>query len=194
MAIWKPVLLAAALFCGIAPAKSQILEEIRLGAAAHDLTEPTEGGEQIVVEAVFASPEFFPGWLLDARPYAYGSFNTQGYTNLGAAGLAWSRDLAPRFRLEGSFGIAYHDGVKDLPPATPENEADRIRLSQTRALLGSNFLFRTQLAVDYRVSPRLYAGVFYEHFSHGQILGSGRNQGLDELGGRLVYRFGEAAR
>ena len=29
----------------------------------------------------------------------------------------------------------------------------------------------------------------YEHLSHGQILGEGRNQGLDEIGVRAVWKF-----
>jgi lipid A 3-O-deacylase len=32
--------------------------------------------------------------------------------------------------------------------------------------------------------------LIYEHLSHGQILGNGRNQGLDTLGLRVAYRFG----
>jgi hypothetical protein len=31
----------------------------------------------------------------------------------------------------------------------------------------------------------------FEHLSHGQILGSGRNQGLDMAGVRVVYRFAQ---
>ncbi len=29
----------------------------------------------------------------------------------------------------------------------------------------------------------------YEHLSHGQILGDGRNQGLDNIGLRVSYSF-----
>ena len=66
-------------------------------------------------------------------------------------------------------------------------EAQRIK--DTRALLGSDWLFRTGFGLDYAISEQWSAGVFYEHHSHGQILGSGRNQGLDELGLRMSYRF-----
>jgi lipid A 3-O-deacylase len=39
-------------------------------------------------------------------------------------------------------------------------------------------------------SPWMVQG-YYEHLSHGQILGEGRNQGLDEFGIRVGYRVGE---
>jgi lipid A 3-O-deacylase len=31
----------------------------------------------------------------------------------------------------------------------------------------------------------------FEHLSHGQILGKGRNQGIDNVGVRVIYRLGE---
>ena len=78
-------------------------------------------------------------------------------------------------------------------PSFRPDDPDRIRLAGSRALLGSRFLFHTQLGVDYAVTPRLAVGVYYEHFSNGQILGQGRNQGLDEIGARLSWRFGPLA-
>jgi lipid A 3-O-deacylase len=30
----------------------------------------------------------------------------------------------------------------------------------------------------------------FQHLSHGQILGDGRNQGVDQIGIRLGYQFG----
>ena len=74
----------------------------------------------------------------------------------------------------------------DLPPGDP----DRIRIAETRALLGSDWLFRSQIGADYMMTERWAVGAYYEHFSHGQILGNGRNQALDEFGVRLGYHFG----
>lgn len=176
----------AALFA--APASAQLIEELRLGVVAHDVVDHAEAGPQIAVEALFASPDFLSiiGW---PRPYLYGSFNTQGYTNLGAAGLNWT--WAPGdgpFSVEGAFGISYNDGVidvVDLPPDDPY----RIETAATRALLGSKWLFHSRLGADYALTERWAVGVYYEHFSHGQILASGRNQALDEVGVRVGYRF-----
>ncbi len=186
----KPfILAAAAAAAGATPAfAGGPLSEVRLGVAAHDLTEPAEDGPQIVAEALFDSPGFLQP-LGAPRPYVAGSFNTQSFTNLGSAGLAWNIRPVERLRLEASFGVTYHDGVTDIPEGSAPDDPDRIRIAETRALLGSHWLFRSQFAADFALSDRLHAGVFYEHYSHGQILGSGRNQGLDEVGVRLTYAF-----
>lgn len=172
-----------------APASAQIVEEIRVGLVAHDIVDHAEDGPQLALEALFKSPDFLS--IIGApRPYLYGSFNTQGYTNLGAAGLNWT--WAPGqgpLSFEGAFGISYNDGVidvVDLPPDDPY----RIETARTRALLGSKWLFHSRLGVDYALTERWAVGAYYEHFSHGQILASGRNQALDEIGVRLGYRFG----
>ena len=153
------------LSAGIAQAQ---ISEVRVGVVAHDLARNIEDGVQLSGQIVFDSP---------------------GNTNLGAAGFLWTGNFSERWSLDGGFGVAYHDGVRDvsdLPPSDP----DRIRLAGSRALLGSRFLFHTQLGLDYAVTPRVAVGVYYEHFSNGQILGKGRNQGLDEIGARISWRFG----
>jgi len=179
---------AALALCAAQPAQGAGLDEIRIGAVAHDLTEHTEDGPQITIEALFASPDFLE-WAWSPKPYLYGSFNTQGYTNLGAAGLAWQAEPIERLRFEASFGLSYNDGVDEIT-SLPPSDPDRIRLDETRALLGSNWLFRSQFGADYALTRHVAVGVYYEHFSHGQILASGRNQGLDEIGGRIAWRFG----
>lgn len=165
------------------------VSEVRVGIVAHDLARSIEDGVQISGQLVFDSPDFMsPLW--SPRPYLYGSFNSAGNTNLGSAGLLWTGNFANGFSLDGGFGIAYHDGVRDVSQLPP-NDPDRIRLAGSRALLGSRFLFHTQLGLDYAVTPRVAVGVYYEHFSNGQILGQGRNQGLDEIGARISWRFGQ---
>ncbi|KPP81176.1 MAG: putative outer membrane receptor [Oceanicaulis sp. HLUCCA04] len=177
----------AAILCLTGTAQAQI-SEVRVGVVVHDLARDIEDGVQIAGQIVFDSPDFLsPVW--SPRPYVYGSFNSQGNTNLGSAGLLWTGSFTDRLSVDGGFGIAYHDGVRDVSQL-PADDPDRIRLAGSRALLGSRFLFHTQLGVDYAVTPRLAVGVYYEHFSNGQILGQGRNQGLDEIGARLSWRFG----
>lgn len=173
--------------CATASAQAQI-SEVRLGLLAHDLARNIEDGEQITGQIVFDSPEAFE-IIFSPRPYLYGSFNTAGNTNLGAAGLAWTGDFTDRFSAELGFGLAYHDGVNDVSQLDP-GDPDRIRLANSRALLGSHILFHTIIGADYALSRNWAAGVYYEHYSHGQILASGRNQGLDEAGVRVSYRFG----
>ena len=183
----KYIAAAGVLALMAAPAHAQLVEEIRLGVVAHDVVDHAEDGPQISVEALFASPVFLAP-ILSPRPYLYGSFNTQGYTNLGAAGLNWTFEPAERVSFEAAFGISYNDGVVDVVDLPPDDPY-RIETAATRALLGSKWLFHSRLGADYAVTDKWAVGVFYEHFSHGQILASGRNQALDELGVRVGYRF-----
>jgi len=162
-------------------------EQVRLGVAAHDLTDHTEDGPQIVADLVFTSPDFLD-WAWSPRPFLSASVSTQGYTNLVTAGLAWDAALTSHLSLEGSLGLSYNDGVEDVFPER-DGPVEAQRIKDTRALLGSEWLFRTGAALDYAVTDTWSVGVFYEHFSHGQILASGRNQGLDELGVRVSYRW-----
>ncbi len=187
--ISKYLAAAGALGLLAAPAHAQLVEEVRLGIVAHDVVDHAEDGPQISVEALFKSPDFL-SVVFSPRPYVYGSFSTQGYTNLVATGLNWSFEPADRLRFEGAFGISYNDGVDDIVDLPPDDPV-RIETAATRALLGSEWLFHTRLGADYAVTDRWAVGVYYEHFSHGQILASGRNQALDEVGVRIGYRFGQ---
>ncbi|WP_273145530.1 acyloxyacyl hydrolase [Oceanicaulis alexandrii] len=163
------------------------LQEIRLGVAAHDLTDHSEDGPQIVGDLMFASPDFLdPIW--SPRPFLSANISTQGYTNLVTAGLAWDYGVTDRLSLEASFGLSYNDGVLEVYPDR-DGPVEAQRIKDTRALLGSDWLFRTGFAADYALNDHWSLGVFYEHHSHGQILASGRNQGLDELGLRMSYRL-----
>ncbi|MEQ8403628.1 MAG: acyloxyacyl hydrolase [Oceanicaulis sp.] len=185
----KVVLAAGALLAlAAAPVHAQLVEEVRVAVVAHDVVDHAEDGPQIGLEALFKSPGFLSA-IGSPRPYAYASISTQGYTNLVAGGLNWTLRPTARWSLEGAFGLSYNDGVDDivdLPPGDP----DRIRIAETRALLGSDWLFHSRLGTDYALNDRWAVGVYYEHFSHGQILAEGRNQALDEVGVRLGYRFG----
>ena len=55
--------------------------------------------------------------------------------------------------------------------------------------MGSDDLFRTSLALTYDFNEDWAAQLMYEHYSHGQILGNGRNQGMDNIGIRIAYTF-----
>lgn len=182
------ILLALGASLVFSAAASAQVSEIRVGVVAHDVVDHAEDGPQISIEALFNSPDFLSG-IGSPRPYVYGSFSTQGYTNLVATGLDWSGHVTERLKINGSFGISYNDGVDDIVDLPPDDPV-RIETARTRALLGSDWLFRTSIGMDLDLSENWTAGVYYEHFSHGQILGDGRNQALDEVGVRLGYRFG----
>ncbi|WP_417477720.1 acyloxyacyl hydrolase [Maricaulis sp.] len=179
---------AAALLAGAAQAEDRGME-FRFGVTAHDLADHVEDGPNLTAEILFGSPDFLSA-IWSPRPYVYGSFNTNGLTNFGSAGLAWNIPLTERLNFEIKEGLSYNDGVVDIDQNAPASDPNRIRLATTRALMGSHILFHTTLGLDYDINERWAVGAYYEHISHGQILASGRNQALDNAGVRLSYRFG----
>lgn len=182
---------AAALMLSAAPAGAQgFFEEFRLNVLAHDVTLANEGsggtesGVNIQGELTFATPAFLE-WAWSPEPYVYFSANTEGDTNHGGFGLAWDFDVTERFFGEFGLGYTIHDGVTELNP-DPANP-DRIRLANTRVIFGSRDLFRTTFVAGFHLTERVDAALVFEHLSHGQILGDGKNEGLDSLGLRLSY-------
>lgn len=173
-----------------------IVSEARLGVAAHGLDlnggeDAPEGGVNVSGEIVFVSPGFLR-YLLAPRPFVHGSLNSRGDTSFYGVGLAWEQHVfQDRAFGEIDFGVARHDGIIDRPPPDDPAFAD---VSANRSLLGARYLFRVSLGVGYKLSDRWRAQVFYEHLSNGQILNgerTDRNQGLDNVGLRIGYRFGE---
>jgi lipid A 3-O-deacylase len=188
MTRWMIAAVAAALLAGTAQADDDGIE-VRFGISAHDLADHVEDGPNFTAEILFASPDFLDG-LWSPRPFLYGSFNSNGLTNFGTAGLAWDFEIAENIDFEYTLGLSYNDGVTDIDPTAPPGDPNRIRLATTRALMGNEILFYNGIAVDFDMSEEWSLGVFYEHISHGQILASGRNQALDNAGVRVSYRFG----
>lgn len=168
------------------------VESVELGLLAHNVcvidckNAGKEAGGDVQLGVRFRSPD----WL-DAvghpRPYAMISGNTAGKTSYVAAGLAWRIGLGDGWALEPSLGYALHDGEVDNPfrAGTPEAAA----FARSRVLLGSRDLFRTGLALGRDLTGNWSVQIAFEHLSHGQILGNGRNQGMDNVGLRLVRRL-----
>jgi lipid A 3-O-deacylase len=184
------VLLAA--FAGrIAPAHARI-DEVRVGVVHNvrldhgDIVDGKEDGENVEVEIISSSPDFL-NLIGSPRPYVVGSLNTGDGVSFAGAGVIWRWEFADGWAFEPGFGYIVHDGEVDniYAPGTPEATA----FEAENQLLGSEDLFRTTLALEREFSPRLAAQIYYEHMSHGQVLDQGRNQGLDFVGMRLLYRF-----
>lgn len=172
---------------------ANILDAVRVGVMQHNVcvsdcnNANKEDGPNISAELVFTSPDFLSA-VLAPRPYVMGSLNTAGNTSYGAAGLIWNFSLTERLSFEPGVGYALHDGSirSPFPQGDPRGDA----FTSKHVLLGSHDLFRTSLAVNYEISDRWGVQALYEHLSHGQILGNGRNQGLDNVGLRVTYALG----
>jgi len=170
------------------------VDEIRLGVVQHNVciancdNADKEDGPNISGEIVFNSPDFL-SIVWSPRPYVMGSVNTAGDTNFGGAGLHWNWDFADGWSLEPGVGYVIHDGELNFP--FPQGDPRNDPISAETVFFGSRDLFRTSLSLNRDLGEKWGAQVMYEHLSHGQILGSGRNQGIDNIGVRVIYRLGE---
>ena len=119
-------------------------------------------------------------WTGELHAYAFGSVNTSGGTNFAAAGLGWRFHWdGGRFYLQPGFGVAVHDGPSGKFQKTPD-----------RIYFGSRALFEPEVTLGWRLSPKWAAELAYVHMSHAQLDGK-QNPGIDDLGVRLAYRFGQ---
>ena len=187
----KIVLFAAAAAIA-APAAVAQVDSVRLGLMAHNIciTDCKNANKESPVnidgEVRFVAPD----WLKligSPHPYVMASLNTGGDTSFIAIGLEYDWRFAKNWHFEPGFGYAIHDGQLNNKYAngTPQAAA----YFDQHVLLGSRDLFRTNLSLTYDLNEKWSVQGIYEHLSHGQILGHGRNQGLDELGVRAVKHF-----
>lgn len=188
----KAVFVAATAVVAIAPAANAQIDGVRIGVMEHNIcvldckNADKESGVNIVGEVRLASPDFL-AWAGAPHPYVMASVNTDGNTSYGGVGLEWDFEFADGWHLEPGVGYVMHDGAINNPFAngTPEAAA----FFEENVLLGSRDLFRSSIALTWDISRSFALQGVYEHLSHGQILGEGRNQGLDEIGVRAVWRF-----
>lgn len=177
-----------------APAYAEV-DEFRLGVVQHNirtdhgqLADPKEDGPNVEAELVFTSPDWL-NIIGGPRPYLMASANTQGNTSFGGAGLYWRWEFADGWAFEPGFGYVIHNGERDISLSLGRDTPEATQFEAEHQLLGSRDLFRTTFALEREMGPRFAWQLYYEHMSHGQILDTGRNQGLDEAGVRFLYRF-----
>lgn len=195
----RPMTRAAGLFAlGAAamiasPARADVAS-VHVGVLDHNIcitnckNSNKEDGPNVEVQVNFDSPGFL-SWAFSPEPYLVASINTAGDTSFAGFGLEWSWKFAEGWALEPGVGYVIHDGETDNPYAngTPEASA----FAEDHLLLGSEDLFRTSLGLTKQLAGPWEAQLFYSHLSHGQIIGNGRNQGVDQFGVRIGYSFGE---
>jgi lipid A 3-O-deacylase len=182
----------AATLLGLSGAEAQGIEEIRLGVAQHNAcviecgNADKEDGPNMTGELVFASPGFL-SFALKPRPLITASINTAGDTSYGGVGLLWNLDFAEDWSFEPSLAYVLHDGTVDNP--FPQGDPAGAAYAEENLLLGSDDLFRVGLALNRDFGETWGLQLQYDHLSHGQILGNGRNQGMDNVGVRIYWRL-----
>jgi hypothetical protein len=200
----KRLLLAAAAALGLAWASPSCADEVFVGVYAHNITFI---GDNIGIGAVKREEgeDFHFGyrtdkigalwWLFKPQAYVFASLNDHAGSDFYAAGLAWPIKLFhSNFYLRPGIGLAYTDGQTSLaPPAqpglTPVEVQDRIYFNAHHLDFGDPVQFEPELALGYHISSHWSAELSYTHISNGQIFHHGENEGLDDAGGRLVYKF-----
>jgi len=193
----KGLVAAALAVCGVsavalAPGASAQVESVRLGVMKHNIcvndckNADKESGVNINGEIRFDSPGFL-SFIWSPKPYVMASVNTDGNTSYAGFGLQYDFALGDKFLFEPGFGYVIHDGSVNNP--YPSGTQQAVDFSADHVLLGSKDLFRTSLALTWKLTDTWGVQGIYEHLSHGQILGKGRNQGLDEIGVRAVWTF-----
>lgn len=180
---------------------SDIVAEGRFGVLAHNIpvginpgNENQESGENIQAEIVFHTPDLLKWkYFYGPQPYIVASVNTAGNTSFGGFGLLWDWEFGKNkaWAVETGLGYIVHTGEIDLPEPGVGGSLINAEFDQNNILFGSRDLFRTSLALSRDFNERWGAQIIYEHLSHGQILGQGRNQGNDSIGGRVFYKFGK---
>lgn len=168
------------------------IESVHVGVIAHNVrvidgkNANKEDGPIIEAQVNFSAPGFLR-WAGAPQPYILLAPNVSGDTSFGGIGLEWRVPLGGAWSLEPSLGYVLHDGetTNPFPNGTPEAAA----FAEEHVQYGSEDLWRVSLGLSRELTERMSGQLFFTHYSHGQILGSGRNQGVDQAGVRIGFRL-----
>jgi len=155
-------------------------QEVFAGVYAHGVETPFtfETGESGV--DVVAGYRFQPieGWGMIGRPapYVVASVNTSGDTSFVGGGLSWTIGQGAIY-LRPAIGLVIQDGPR------------RRFEGGERTDLGSPILFEPEIALGYRLDPRISVEASWMHVSHARLFNSQQNPGLDLFGARLNIRL-----
>jgi lipid A 3-O-deacylase len=178
----------------LVPAAHAGVDEVHVGVMQHNIcvtdckNANKEDGPAVEFQVSFDSPDWLR-WAGSPQPYVVASVNVAGETSFGGVGVEWRWNFAGGWAIEPGVGYVIHDGETNnpFPNGTPESAA----FSDEHVLLGSRDLFRTSIGLTRDFEGPWEAQLFFSHLSHGQILGNGRNQGMDQLGIRVGRQFGD---
>jgi lipid A 3-O-deacylase len=175
-----------------APGAQAQIASAHVGLIAHnikvidDKNAEKESSPIAELQVNFDSPGFLH-WAFAPEPYVVGALNLGGETSFAAVGLEWRAKLG-KWAVEPGLGYALHNGEIDDP--YPGGSPEAAQFQADHVLYGSRDLFRLSLAASREVAPGWEVQLIATHYSHGQILGHGRNQGVDQVGVRIGRMFG----
>ena len=191
---------AAPLIAGVLAllgARTAAAADVWAGAYAHGVgtKQSQEGGADIMfgfeTDRIHALK-----WIFSPAVHGMLSFNTRVPTDFVALGFDWPIAIlhSPHWYIRPGIGFAGTTGQADIgsafePGISAMERTRRQRLAATRIDFGSRDLFEPELALGYKLNNDWKVEASYVHLSNGQILHSGKNQGMDDVGLRLMYRF-----
>lgn len=159
-----------------APAMAQ---EVFAGMLVHDVHLPIDKSGQE------HGPELELGWRggpigalgFLGRPslYVRGALAASGGTDFVGAGLSWKLGHGA-FYARPALGLAVQTG--EMPVYAS---------SGVRQDLGARVVFEPELAIGYRLAPRVSVEAALVHRSHAGLFNSRQNPGMDSLGLRLNF-------
>ncbi len=158
------------------PGPVGILSEVRAAVLAHDVgvfEHGREDGIDLGLEVYFTSPALLAA-IWSPRPHLGIAVNTVGDTSQVYGGLTWDWPFWKPFFIEGSLGLAVHDGKLDNPSPGHKDLGCRV-LFRESAALGARFLERHTIAVQ------------FAHISNANLCAA--NGGLDIVGIQYGYQF-----
>ena len=171
--------------------------DVWVGAYAHGVgtKQSQEGGADLMLGLQSERIDALK-WIFKPAVHGMISINTQVPTDFVAVGFDWPIAIlgSAKWYIRPGIGLAYTTGKADVgnafdPGVSAAERARRAYLARTRIDFGSSVLFEPELALGYRINDKWRVEASYVHLSNGQILHSGKNQGLDDVGVRLGYRF-----
>ena len=186
--------LAAVSLTFSASAHAGAVDEVKLGLLAHNICVTScknadkEDSPIVDVQVNFRAPALLK-WVGAPHPYVSLSPNLSGDTSFGAAGLEWRWEFVEGWAIAPSFGYALHNGKLTNP--YPNGDPRASVFSRDHVLYGSRDLFRSSIGLQREFGEHWRAETYYVHYSHGQIIGHDRNQGSDQAGIRINYKFGD---
>jgi lipid A 3-O-deacylase len=168
-----------------APAAAQagLIDELKIGGLAHDVTfggRHLEPGADVNLEMLFTPPDILRA-IGSPRPHLGADINTSGNTSDGYFGLTWGIMLIQSLFsagdgvfANGSLGGAIHDGFIDSAPPG-------------RKKLGSRILFRESAELGYQINPVISVSAILDHISNANL--GNHNAGITSAGARLGVKF-----
>jgi len=164
------------LIVGVSLARPAMAESLWVGIYQHDVTlaqQKFETGQDIKA-----------GWIGDPiaalhfigrpAPHILISKSLNGGTDYVAAGLNWT--FGSKLYVRPGIGLSANNGPR------------RAYRNGRRVDLGSPITFEPELAVGWRITPKMALEASWIHLSHATLF-SCQNRGLDSMGVRVIYHF-----